>query len=60
MVRPEPQDSDCAGPQYDAPGTLSAACRACGKCDVVARLMREIVPAAEMNQQTRPVTHGAR
>ena len=54
-------EATCAGPAYDARGELSAACRACGKCDAMARLMRDLVPAAQMNNDTmRPATHPAR
>ena len=60
MIRPA-ADSECDGPAYDRRGELSAECRACGKCDAVARLMRDLAPAAQMNNETmRPATHAAR
>jgi hypothetical protein len=62
MIRPALENEvNCSGPSYDARGDLSAECRACGKCDAVARLMRDIVPAAQMTNETmRPATQPAR
>jgi hypothetical protein len=62
MIRqPMADEADCTGPAYDARGELSAECRACGKCDAVARLMRDLAPAVRMNNETmRPATHAAR
>jgi hypothetical protein len=62
MIRPELEnEANCSGPSYDDRGALSPECRACGKCDVVARLMRDIVPAALMTNETmRPATQPAR
>jgi hypothetical protein len=45
-------EANCSGPSYDDRGALSPECRACGKCDAVARLMRYIAPAAQMNNET--------
>jgi hypothetical protein len=62
MIRPAGKnETNCSGPTYDDGGALSPECRACGKCDVVARLMRDIVPAAQMTNETmRPATQPAR
>jgi hypothetical protein len=62
MIRPDLEnEANCTGPSYDDSGALSPACQACGKCDVVARLMRDIVPATvTANETMRPATHAAR
>jgi hypothetical protein len=53
-------DAECGGPKYDAPGAPSARCIACGKCDAVQRLMRDLVPT-QMNTETmRTAANAAR
>ena len=61
MIRPATEnEANCTGPSYDDRGALSPECRACGKCDAVALLMRDIVPAAQMTNETmRPATQPA-
>lgn len=53
-------EADCPGPSYDRQGGLSEECRACGKCDVAARLLKQLMPAAHLNNQSqRPAAHAA-
>ncbi|HVY21687.1 MAG TPA: hypothetical protein VHA70_16625 [Bauldia sp.] len=56
---PATSEAECGGPKYDAPGVLSAQCIACGKCDAVQRLLRELVPA-QMNNETMRTANAAR
>ena len=62
MIRPALEnEANCSGPSYDDRGALSPERRACGKCDVVARLMRDLAPAVRINNETiRPATLQAR
>ena len=61
MIRTATAESDCAGPAYDRRGNLSPECRLCGKCDAVARLVRELAPATNaINETMRPATHATR
>jgi hypothetical protein len=53
MPKPASTDDACDGPKFDAPGVLSAACIACGKCDAVQALLHELVPAHANNATTR-------
>lgn len=52
MLKPATNEAECSGPKFDAPGVLSAKCIACGKCDAVQKLLRELVPA-QMNETMR-------
>jgi hypothetical protein len=54
------ENSDCAGPSYDARGVLSPECRACGKCDAVQRLLRDLVPAQVANNETMRIAQATR
>ncbi len=59
MSKPATSDAECGGPKYDRPGVLAAQCIACGKCDAVQRLLRELVPA-QANNETMRTANAAR
>ena len=59
MLKPATNDAECGGPKFDASGGLSAKCIACGKCDAVQRLLRELVPA-QMKNETMRTANAAR
>ncbi len=53
MLKPATNEAECGGPKFDAPGVLSAKCIACGKCDAVQKLLRELVPAQVTHNEMR-------
>jgi hypothetical protein len=54
------QNAACDGPAYDDWGRLSEACRHCGKCNGLAKLLRELAPAVANNKTTRSAASAGR
>ena len=54
------QNTACDGPAYDDAGGLSESCRLCGKCDGMAKLLRELAPAVANNETMRSAASAAR